>query len=623
MPECRIQSNFHPLTNTEIQLISLAMINMNKIRNFSIVAHIDHGKSTLADRLIQSTGTVKDRDMKEQLLDAMDIERERGITIKANTVRIDYKADDGEVYVLNLIDTPGHVDFAYEVSRSMRAVEGSLLVVDSTQGVEAQTLANVYQAIEADHEIVPVLNKIDLPASECDRVAEQIEDVIGIDASNAIRVSAKTGVGIEETLEAIVKSLPAPKGDPDGPLQAMLVDSWYDSYLGVVVLVRIMQGVLKKGDRVRMMSNGSIHFVDRIGVFRPEMEDIDRLGPGEIGFITASIKQVRDTRVGDTITHEKKGSDTPLPGFKPSQPVVFCGLFPVDNSEFEDLRGAIEKLSLNDASFSSEMETSAALGFGFRCGFLGLLHLEVIRDRIEREYNIDLITTAPSVIYNVYMRDTEMIELHNPADMPDLSKVEHLEEPRIKATILVPDEYLGDVLKLCQDRRGIQQDLTYAGSRAMVVYDLPLNEVVFDFYDRLKSVTKGYASFDYHMTGYRQDSLVKMSILVNDEPVDALSIMVHRDRAETRGRAMCEKLKDLIPRHMFKIPIQAAIGGKVIARETLAALRKDVTAKCYGGDATRKRKLLDKQKAGKKKMRQFGKVDIPQEAFISALKMDS
>lgn len=599
------------------------MKDLNKIRNFSIVAHIDHGKSTLADRLIQSTGTVKDRDMKEQLLDAMDIERERGITIKANTVRIDYKADDGEVYVLNLIDTPGHVDFAYEVSRSMRAVEGSLLVVDSTQGVEAQTLANVYQAIDADHEIIPVLNKIDLPASECDRVAEQIEDVIGIDASNAIRVSAKTGIGIKETLEAIVTSLPAPRGNPDGPLQAMLVDSWYDSYLGVVVLVRIMQGVLKKGDRVKMMSNGSVHFVDRIGVFRPEMEHIDRLGPGEIGFITASIKQVRDTRVGDTITHEKKGSDTPLPGFKPSQPVVFCGLFPVDSSEFEDLRGAIEKLSLNDASFSTEMETSAALGFGFRCGFLGLLHLEVIRDRIEREYNIELITTAPSVIYHVYMRDGEMIELHNPADMPDLSKVEHLEEPRIKATILVPDEYLGDVLKLCQDRRGIQEDLTYAGTRAMVVYDLPLNEVVFDFYDRLKSVTKGYASFDYHMTGYRQDSLVKMSILVNDEPVDALSIMVHRDRAETRGRAMCEKLKDLIPRHMFKIPIQAAIGGKVIARETLAALRKDVTAKCYGGDATRKRKLLDKQKAGKKKMRQFGKVDIPQGAFISALKMDS
>ena len=599
------------------------MTDLSKIRNFSIVAHIDHGKSTLADRLIQSTGTVQDRDMKEQLLDSMDIERERGITIKANTVRIDYLADDGETYVLNLIDTPGHVDFAYEVSRSMRAVEGSLLVVDSTQGVEAQTLANVYQAIDADHEIVPVLNKIDLPASECERVAEQIEDVIGIDASEAIQVSAKTGIGIKETLEAIVKKLPAPTGDRDAPLKAMLVDSWYDAYLGVVVLVRVMDGVLKLKDRVKMMSNGTIHQIDRIGVFRPAMQKIDELGPGEIGFITASIKQVRDTRVGDTITHEKKGADTPLPGFKPSQPVVFCGLFPVDSAEFEDLRDAIEKLALNDASFSFEMETSAALGFGFRCGFLGLLHLEVIRDRIEREYDIDLITTAPSVIYHVYMRDGEMIELHNPADMPDLSKVDHLEEPRIKATILVPDDYLGDVLKLCQDRRGIQMDLTYAGSRALVVYDLPLNEVVFDFYDRLKSVTKGYASFDYQMTGYRQDNLVKMSILVNDEPVDALSTMVHRDRAETRGRAMCEKLKDLIPRHMFKIPIQAAIGGKVIARETLAALRKDVTAKCYGGDATRKRKLLDKQKAGKKKMRQFGKVDIPQEAFINALKMDN
>ena len=546
------------------------MTELSKIRNFSIVAHIDHGKSTLADRLIQSTGTVKDRDMKEQLLDAMDIERERGITIKANTVRIDYQADDGESYVLNLIDTPGHVDFAYEVSRSMRAVEGSLLVVDSTQGVEAQTLANVYQAIDADHEIVPVLNKIDLPASDCDRVAEQIEDVIGIDASEAIQVSAKTGVGIKETLEAIVKHLPAPGGDREAPLKAMLVDSWYDSYLGVVVLVRIMDGVLKKGDRVKMLSNGSTHHIDRIGVFRPEMQNIEALGPGEIGFITASIKQVRDTSVGDTITHEKKGTDVPLEGFKPSQPVVFCGLFPVDSSEFEDLRDAIEKLALNDASFSSEMETSAALGFGFRCGFLGLLHLEVIRDRIEREYNIELITTAPSVIYHIYMRDGEHIELHNPADMPDLSKVDHLEEPRIKATILVPDEFLGDVLKLCQDRRGIQLDLTYAGSRAMVVYDLPLNEVVFDFYDRLKSVTKGYASFDYQLTGYRQDNLVKMSILVNDEPVDALSIMVHRDRAEARGRAMCEKLKDLIPRHMFKIPIQAAIGGKVIARETLA-----------------------------------------------------
>ena len=598
------------------------MTKVANIRNFSIVAHIDHGKSTLADRLIQTTSTVSDRDMKEQLLDSMDIERERGITIKANTVRIDYTASDGEKYVLNLIDTPGHVDFAYEVSRSMRAVEGSLLVVDSTQGVEAQTLANVYQAIDADHEIVPVLNKIDLPASDCKRVAEQIEDVIGLDASEAIEVSAKSGIGINETLEAIVNKLPAPQGDADAPLKAMLVDSWYDAYLGVVVLVRIMDGKMQKGDRIKMMSNGTLHSIDRIGVFKPQMENVDCLYTGEIGFITASIKQVRDTRVGDTITHDKGGTTTALPGFKPSQPVVFCGLFPVDSSQFEDLRDAIEKLALNDASFSFEMETSAALGFGFRCGFLGLLHLEVIRDRIEREYDIDLITTAPSVIYHVYSRDGDMIELHNPADMPDLSKVDHLEEPRIKATILVPDDYLGDVLKLCQDRRGIQEDLTYAGSRAMVIYDLPLNEVVFDFYDRLKSVTKGYASFDYQMTGYRTDNLVKMQILVNEEPVDALSVMVHRDRSELRGRAMCEKLKDLIPRHMFKIPIQAAIGGKVIARETLAALRKDVTAKCYGGDATRKRKLLDKQKAGKKKMRQFGKVDIPQEAFISALKMD-
>ena len=601
----------------------MAMVDIDKIRNFSIVAHIDHGKSTLADRLIQSTNTVADRDMKEQLLDSMDIERERGITIKANTVRIDYTAASGEEFVLNLIDTPGHVDFAYEVSRSMRAVEGSLLVVDSTQGVEAQTLANVYQAIDADHEIVPVLNKIDLPASDCERVSEQIEDVIGIDASEALEVSAKSGLGIQETLEAIVEKLPPPKGDRNSPLKAMLVDSWYDAYLGVVVLVRIMDGVLGKGDKVKMFSNGSVHTVDRIGVFRPEMQSTEQLGPGEIGFITASIKQVRDTRVGDTITHERKGAEEPLPGFNPSQPVVFCGLFPVDSSEFEDLREAIEKLALNDASFSFEMETSAALGFGFRCGFLGLLHLEVIRDRVEREYDIELITTAPSVIYHIYMKDGSSIQLHNPADMPDLSKVDHLEEPRIKATILVPDDYLGDVLKLCQDRRGIQEDLTYAGSRAMVVYDLPLNEVVFDFYDRLKSVTKGYASFDYQMTGYREDNLVKMSILVNEEPVDALSVMVHRDRAEMRGRAMCEKLKDLIPRHMFKIPIQAAIGGKVIARETLAALRKDVTAKCYGGDATRKRKLLDKQKAGKKRMRQFGKVDIPQEAFISALKMDN
>ncbi|MGH1447493.1 MAG: translation elongation factor 4 [Cognatishimia sp.] len=603
------------------------MTKLSKIRNFSIVAHIDHGKSTLADRLIQETGTVEDRDMKEQLLDSMDIERERGITIKANTVRIEFKAADGETYILNLIDTPGHVDFAYEVSRSMRAVEGSLLVVDSTQGVEAQTLANVYHAIEADHEIVPVLNKIDLPASDCDRVAEQIEDVIGIDATGALQVSAKTGQGIRETLQSIVDDLPAPEGDIDAPLKAMLVDSWYDAYLGVIVLVRIMDGTLKKGQRVKFMSNNTLHSVDRVGVFRPEMEMVDSLGPGEIGFLTASIKQVRDTRVGDTITNDRNGTTEALPGFKPAQPVVFCGLFPVDSSEFEDLRDAIDKLALNDASFSFEMETSAALGFGFRCGFLGLLHLEVIRDRIEREYNIELITTAPSVIYHIYMKakegeEPEMIELHNPADMPDMSKVDHLEEPRIKATILVPDEYLGDVLKLCQDRRGIQEDLTYAGTRAMVVYDLPLNEVVFDFYDRLKSVTKGYASFDYQMIGYREDQLVKMSVLVNDEPVDALSTMVHRDRAEQRGRAMCEKLKDLIPRHMFKIPIQAAIGGKVIARETLSALRKDVTAKCYGGDATRKKKLLEKQKAGKKKMRQFGRVDIPQEAFISALKMD-
>ena len=599
------------------------MTDLKHIRNFSIVAHIDHGKSTLADRLIQLTGTVAERDMKEQMLDAMDIERERGITIKANTVRIEYPAQDGETYILNLIDTPGHVDFAYEVSRSMQAVEGSLLVVDASQGVEAQTLANVYQAIEADHEIVPVLNKIDLPAADVDRVSEQIEDVIGIDATDAVQISAKTGLGIPDVLEAIVQRLPHPEGNRDAPLKAMLVDSWYDPYLGVVVMIRVIDGTIKKGDQITMMQTGAKYRIDKLAVLRPEMRDIPELGPGEIGVLTASIKQVRDTKVGDTITHEKKPTDKPLPGFKPSVPVVFCGLFPVDTNDFEDLRDAIEKLALNDASFTSEMETSAALGFGFRCGFLGLLHLEVIRDRIEREYDIDLITTAPSVIYHIYMKDGSMVELHNPADMPDLTHVDHLKEPRIKATILVPDEYLGDVLKLCQDRRGIQEDLTYAGTRAMAVYDLPLNEVVFDFYDRLKSVTKGYASFDYQMTGYRTDNLVKMQILVNDEPVDALSMMVHRDRAEQRGRAMCEKLKELIPRHMFKIPIQAAIGGKVIARETLSALRKDVTAKCYGGDATRKKKLLEKQKAGKKKMRQFGRVEIPQEAFINALKMDS
>jgi len=600
------------------------MTDLSRIRNFSIVAHIDHGKSTLADRLIQLTGTVAERDMQEQMLDSMDIERERGITIKANTVRIEYPAKDGHTYILNLIDTPGHVDFAYEVSRSMRAVEGSLLVVDASQGVEAQTLANVYQAIDADHEIVPVLNKVDLPAAEPARVKEQIEDVIGIDAQDAIEISAKTGFGIPEVLEAIVTRLPPPKsGDRSAPLKAMLVDSKYDQYLGVIVIVRIIDGTLKKGDRIRMMKTGGTYDVDDVGVYRPAMTAIAELGPGEIGYLNASIKQVRDTRVGDTITHERRPCAEALPGFKPSIPVVFCGLFPVDANDFNDLRDAMEKLALNDASFTFEMETSAALGFGFRCGFLGLLHLEVIRDRLEREYDIDLITTAPSVIYRIHMRDGTMIELHNPADMPDPAGVEHIEEPRIKATILVPDEYLGDVLKLCQDRRGLQMDLTYAGSRAMVVYDLPLNEVVFDFYDRLKSVTKGYASFDYQMIGYREDYLVKMSILVNDEPVDALSMMVHRDRAEGRGRQMVEKLKELIPRHMFKIPIQAAIGGRVIARETLSAMRKDVTAKCYGGDATRKRKLLDKQKAGKKKMRQFGKVEIPQSAFINALKMDS
>jgi len=598
------------------------MTDLTHIRNFSIVAHIDHGKSTLADRLIQLTGTVAERDMKAQILDSMDIERERGITIKANSVRIEYPARDGQTYILNLIDTPGHVDFAYEVSRSMRAVEGSLLVVDASQGVEAQTLANVYQAIDADHEIVPVLNKVDLPAAEPDRVRTQIEDVIGIDATDAVEISAKTGLGIPDVLEAIVTRLPAPTGDSDAPLKAMLVDSWYDAYLGVVVMIRVMDGIIRKGDRIKMMQTGAVYGVDRLAVLKPEMQDIKSLGPGEIGVFTASIKQVRDTRVGDTITSEKQGTSEPLPGFKPAQPVVFCGLFPVDNAEFEDLRDAIDKLALNDASFTSEMETSAALGFGFRCGFLGLLHLEVIRDRLEREYDIELITTAPSVIYNIFMRDGAMIELHNPADMPDPTHVDHIEEPRIKATILVPDEYLGDVLKLCQDRRGIQIDLTYAGSRAMVVYDLPLNEVVFDFYDRLKSVTKGYASFDYQLIGYREDFLVKMSILVNDEPVDALSMMVHRDRAEARGRLMCEKLKDLIPRHMFKIPVQAAIGGRIIARETIAAMRKDVTAKCYGGDATRKKKLLEKQKKGKKRMREFGRVSIPQEAFINALKMD-
>ncbi|WP_363349352.1 translation elongation factor 4 [Methylocystis echinoides] len=594
----------------------------DNIRNFSIVAHIDHGKSTLADRLIQETGTLAAREMVEQVLDSMDIERERGITIKAQTVRLHYRAKDGKDYILNLMDTPGHVDFAYEVSRSLKACEGSLLVVDASQGVEAQTLANVYQAIDAGHEIVPVLNKIDLPAAEPDRIKEQIEEVIGLDASDAVLISAKTGIGIPDVLEAIVTRLPPPQGDEKAPLKALLVDSWYDAYLGVVVLVRIFDGTLKKGQKIQMMGTGAHYEVDKIGVFRPKMQDVAALGPGEVGFITAQIKQVADTRVGDTITDERKPCDAALPGFKPAQPVVFCGLFPVDAADFEDLRAAIGKLRLNDASFSYEMETSAALGFGFRCGFLGLLHLEIIQERLQREFNLDLIATAPSVVYKILLTNGEEIELHNPADMPDVVKIEEIKEPWIRATILTPDDYLGSVLKLCQDRRGVQVDLNYVGKRAMAVYDLPLNEVVFDFYDRLKSISKGYASFDYQLTDYRVGDLVKMSILVNAEPVDALSMLVHRTRAEGRGRQMCEKLKELIPPHMFQVPIQAALGGKIIARETVRAFRKDVTAKCYGGDVTRKRKLLEKQKEGKKKMRQFGRVEIPQEAFIAALKME-
>ncbi len=597
---------------------------LDHIRNFSIVAHIDHGKSTLADRLIQLTGGMDAREMagQQQVLDNMDIEKERGITIKAQTVRLNYRARNGEDYVLNLIDTPGHVDFAYEVSRSLSACEGSLLVVDASQGVEAQTLANVYQAIDNNHEIVVVLNKIDLPAAEPERVKEQVEDVIGLDASDAVMISAKTGIGIEDVLEAIVNRLPPPReGDRNAPLKAMLVDSWYDSYLGVIVLVRVINGVLKKGQTIRMIGTGAKYPVERTGVFTPKMLNVDEIGPGEFGFITASIKEVADTRVGDTITEDRRPTPSPLPGFQPAQPVVFCGLFPVDADDFEDLRAAVGKLRLNDASFSYEMETSAALGFGFRCGFLGLLHLEIIQERLEREFDLDLIATAPSVVYRMVMNNGEVKELHNPADMPDVVKIDHIEEPWIRATIMTPDDYLGAILKLCQDRRGVQADLSYVGSRAMLVYDLPLNEVVFDFYDRLKSISKGYASFDYHLTDYREGDLVKMSILVNDEPVDALSMLVHRSAAEKRGRVMCEKLKELIPQHMFKIPIQAAIGGRIVARETISALRKDVTAKCYGGDATRKRKLLEKQKEGKKRMRQFGKVDIPQEAFIQALKM--
>lgn len=595
---------------------------IDNIRNFAIIAHIDHGKSTLADRLIQMTGGLEAREMVEQVLDSMDIERERGITIKAQTVRLRYRARDGKDYVLNLIDTPGHVDFAYEVNRSLAACEGSLLVVDASQGVEAQTLANVYQAIDNNHEIVPVLNKVDLPAAEPEKVKKQIEDVIGLDASNAIEISAKTGMNVAEVLEAIVTRLPPPKGDRAAPLKALLVDSWYDLYLGVVVLVRIVDGVLKKGQRIRMMGTDSAYDVDRTGVFTPKLALVEELGPGEIGMLTASIKEVADTRVGDTITDDRRPVATPLPGFRPAIPVVFCGLFPVDAAQFEDLRAAMGKLRLNDASFSFEMETSAALGFGFRCGFLGLLHLEIVQERLEREFNLDLIATAPSVIYKIKLRSGGTLEIHNPVDMPDPMKILEIEEPWIEATILTPDEYLGSVLKLCQDRRGTQKELTYVGNRALVKYDLPLNEVVFDFYDRLKSVSKGYASFDYHLTDYKPSDLVKLQMLVNAEPVDALAMLVHRTRAEQRGRAMAEKLKELIPPHMFQVPIQAAIGGKIIARETVRAFRKDVTAKCYGGDVSRKRKLLDKQKEGKKRMRQFGKVDIPQEAFIAALKVD-
>jgi GTP-binding protein LepA len=595
---------------------------LEKIRNFSIIAHIDHGKSTLADRLIQATGGLTAREMSEQVLDNMDIEKERGITIKAQTVRLSYTANDGETYVLNLMDTPGHVDFAYEVSRSLAACEGALLVVDAAQGVEAQTLANVYQSIEHDHEIVPVINKIDLPAAEPEKVRAEIEDVIGLDASEAVLASAKSGIGIPDILEAIVKKIPHPKGDPDAPLKAMLVDSWYDPYLGVVILIRVIDGVLKKGQQVTFMQAGTQHLVDRVGCFRPKIEQLTELGTGEIGFITAQIKDVAQARVGDTLTDTKRPATEALPGFKEVQPVVFCGLFPVDANDFEKLRESISKLRLNDASFSFEMETSAALGFGFRCGFLGLLHLEIIQERLTREYDLDLITTAPSVVYQIELtHDGGHIELHNPADMPEPNKIQSIAEPWIEATIYCPDEYLGSILKLCQDRRGIQKNLTYVAGRAQVTYELPLNEVVFDFYDRLKSLSKGYASFDYHQIGYRDGDLVKMGILVNEEPVDALSMIVHRATAEVRGRGMVERLKELIPRHLFKIPIQAAIGGKVIARETISAMRKDVTAKCYGGDATRKRKLLEKQKKGKAKMREYGSVSIPQEAFIAALRM--
>lgn len=600
------------------------MTDISLIRNFSIVAHIDHGKSTLADRLIQFCGGLELREMKEQVLDSMDIERERGITIKAQTVRLNYKAKDGKTYQLNLMDTPGHVDFAYEVSRCLAACEGSLLVVDASQGVEAQTLANVYQAIDNNHEIVPILNKVDLPAAEPDRVKQQIEDVIGIDASDAVLISAKTGLNIDQVLEAIVTRLPPPKGQSQAaetaPLKAMLIDSWYDVYLGVVILVRVVDGTLKVGQRIKFMATGAAYDVDRVGYFTPKQVLINELTPGEVGFITAGVKNIHDTKVGDTITDEKRPAEKALTGFKPSVPVVFCGLFPTDAAEFETLRESLGKLALNDASFHFEPESSAALGFGFRCGFLGLLHLEIVQERLEREFNLDLITTAPSVVYKIFMTDGTMKEIHNPVDMPDVMKIDRMEEPWIKATILTPDEYIGSIITLCTERRGVQLELTYVGNRAMLVYRLPLNEVVFDFYDRLKSVSRGYASFDYQVDGYEEGDLVVMNILVNAEPVDALAIIVHRAHAETRGRVLCEKLKDLIPKHLFKIAIQAAIGSRVVARETISAMRKDVTAKCYGGDITRKKKLLEKQKEGKKRMRQFGEVEIPQSAFIAALK---
>ena len=597
------------------------MTDLSHIRNFSIIAHIDHGKSTLADRLIQHCGGLQDREMTEQVLDSMDIERERGITIKAQTVRLKYTAKDGETYQINLMDTPGHVDFAYEVSRSLAACEGALLVVDASQGVEAQTLANVYLALDNDLEIVPVLNKIDLPAAEPERIRAQIEDVIGLDASDAVLTSAKSGIGIVDTLEAIVTRLPAPTGDRDAPLKALLVDSWYDSYLGVMILVRVVDGTMKKGQKIRMMSSGSTHQIDQVGIFSPKITRLAELGPGEMGFFTASIKTVADTNVGDTVTDDRVPATEPLAGFQPSVPVVFCSLFPLDAADYNDLRDSMGKLRLNDASFEFLPETSIALGQGFRCGFLGLLHLEIIQERLEREFDLDLITTAPSVAYKIHMMDGSHIDLHNPADMPEPTQINSIEEPWIKATIMVPDEYLGSVLSLCTERRGTQVELTYVGNRAMAIYRLPLNEVVFDFYDRLKSITRGYASFDYEMDGYSENDLVKIQILVNAEPVDALAFIAHRSQSETRGRQVCERLKDLIPRQLFKIPIQAAIGGKVIARETIAAMRKDVTAKCYGGDISRKRKLLDKQKKGKKKMRQFGRVEIPQSAFINALKM--